>query len=114
MTKYTYSPAGLVNQDTGAVEPFNRNAPVTLPQIMRGDEQEALLSYADGKMYTSKAAMRASYKASGNPQGVEYIEVGDDQSRKKKPARVKSDPAAIKSSVERAVADLENGRFGQA
>lgn len=111
MTKYTYSQAGLVNQDTGEVEPFTRSDRVFLPQIMRGDDQEPLVSMADGKVYTSKSRMRESYKASGNPQGVEYIEIGTDQSMKKKKPRQKSDPDAIKASVERAVADMENGRF---
>jgi hypothetical protein len=111
VTKYIYSPAGLVNQDTGEVEPFTRSNQVFLPQIMRGDDQEPLVSMADGKIYTSKSRMRESYKASGNPQGVEYIEVGNDQSMKKKKPRKKSDPDAIKASVERAVADMENGRF---
>lgn len=116
MAKYRSTPNGFLNLDTGEVEPFTYRSydasnPPPLPMVMRGDDQEPLRSMADGKIYTSKAAMRESYKASGNPQGVEYIEVGNDQSMKKKKPRQKSDPDAIKASVERAVADMENGRF---
>lgn len=112
MTTYTFTPNGLLNKATGEVEPFNRDAPVCLPQLMRGDEQEPLLSMADGKMYTSKAAMRASYKASGNPQGKEYVEVGDDPSylnpRVERNLGTKEDVAV---SVAKAEAAISRGEF---
>lgn len=50
------------------------------PYFVSDRLDEPLYSGADGKQYTSKSALRATYKASGNPQGVEYIEVGDDTS----------------------------------
>lgn len=111
MTKYRWTPSGLQDQHTGHIEPFSYDAPPCLPRIDTSDDHEAIMSYADGKMYTSKAAMRQSYRANGNPQGVEYAEVGTDQSHKKPAPKKKADPDAIKSSVERAVADLEKGRF---
>lgn len=112
MTTYVFTPEGLMNKATGVVEPFNPNAPVVLPRIHTGDEQEPTLSMADGKMYTSKSAMRASYKPSGNPQGASFVEVGDDQSYKKQAqANRTPDPSLITESVDRAFADLQNGRF---
>lgn len=114
MTKYTYSEAGLVNCDTGEIEPFNRTAPPVLPRIHTGDDQEPLMSMADGKMYTSKAKMRDSYKPSGNPQGATFVEIGDDQSYKKQAAaNRKPDEALIRQATERAFADFSAGRLGE-
>lgn len=112
MTTYVFTPDGLMNKATGAIEPFNRDAPVVLPRINTSDEQEPTLSMADGKMYTSKSAMRASYKPSGNPQGASFVEVGDDQSYKKQATQNRApDSKLITESVDRAFADLQNGRF---
>lgn len=112
MAKYTYSPNGLVNQETGEVEPFNRNGPVCLPQLMRGDEQEPIVSMADGKVYTSKALMRESYKASNNPQGVNYIEVGDDTKYlNHKHEYLKQSKKDVAESVEKAEAAIARGEF---
>lgn len=112
MTTYVFTPEGLMDKATGVVTPFNRNAPITMPRIMRGDEQEPLMSMADGKMYTSKAAMRASYKPGGNPQGKEYVEVGDDSRylnpRVERNLGTKED-AAI--SVAKAEAAISRGEF---
>lgn len=112
MTTYVFTSDGLMNKETGQIEPFNRNAPVTLPRIMRGDEIEPTMSMADGKMYTSKAKMRASYLPSGNPQGQRYIEIGDDKNYSKRSTeRPKPDEAKITEAVDRAYADLQNGKF---
>jgi len=112
MAKYIYSPQGLVNVSTGDVEPFNRDAPPALPMIMRGDDQEPLVSMADGKTYTSKALMRESYKAKNNPKGVDYDEVGTDTSylnHVHKP--LKAPKEEIVASIEKAEAAIARGEF---
>lgn len=53
---------------------------LALPTIA-SDFSEPVQSMADGKWYTNKGALRSSYKAENNPQGVDYVEVGDDTSR---------------------------------
>lgn len=112
MATYVFADGGLINKETGVFEPFDRNAPVKLPRISTSDEQEATLSMADGKMYTSKAAMRESYKATHNPQGVNYVEVGNDQSYRQTATAVrKPDAQKITDAVDRAYADLQAGRF---
>lgn len=66
------------------------------------------VSMADGKEYTSKSALRSTYKADGNPQGIDYIEVGnEDITRRELPKR---DDAKIIESIERAEADIIAGR----
>lgn len=113
MTTYVFTTDGLMDKATGVVTPFNRDAPVCLPQINTSDDQEPTLSMADGKMYTSKAKMRDSYKPGGNPQGATFVEVGDDQSYKKQAAaRRKPDEKLIRDATERAFADLNAGRLG--
>lgn len=105
MATYVHTPNGLMNRATGQVTPFSYDAPPVLPRIDTSDDQPAMLSYADGKMYTSKAAMRESYKASNNPQGVNYIEVGHE-TRAKPQIKPKPDRKAIKEAVQRAESDL--------
>lgn len=36
---------------------------------------------AEGRWYGDPGSLRQSYKAENNPQGVDYLEVGDDMSR---------------------------------
>lgn len=110
MTKYVYSPQGLINQDTGEVEPFRRDGPVCRPQIMRGDDQEPLVSMADGKTYTSKALMRESYKAKNNPKGVDYDEVGTEPLNINR-APLKQTREEVVASVEKAEAAISRGEF---
>ena len=73
------------------VEPSKRSA---LPgPAFIGDNIE-LRSMADGQIYTSKRALRRSYRERG------YIEVGDQQ--QKTPERPKPDPNATRNSLRKA------------
>lgn len=77
------------------------------------DSTEPLRSMADGKIYTSKAAMRQSYKAANNPKGINYTEVGDDKSFTSptpKPLK-RADRADIRDTIERAKADVSRGMY---
>lgn len=82
-----------------------RRSHLPVPMVSGSDTMDPLQSMADGKVYTSKAAMRASYKADNNPQGVTYTEVGNEYQKTeyKKP---KPKPKGIKDSIEKAVATL--------
>lgn len=71
------------------------------------DTMEPVKSMADGKVYTSKAAMRATYKPPGNPDGASYVEVGNE-----KPTGIvkpKADEKAIQASLQKALARYERG-----
>lgn len=114
MTTYVFTPDGLMNKTTGVIEPFNRNAPIKMPRINTSDEQPPTMSMADGNYYTSKAAMRETYKPGGNPQGATFVEIGDDQSYKNRShAKRKVDETTIREVTERAYADLTAGRLGE-
>jgi hypothetical protein len=73
------------------------------------DEMPPTRSMADGQIYTSKSAMRRSYRASGNPQGREFVEVGNDPARFRQPEPPKPDPKAINDSIDRAFARHSRG-----
>lgn len=80
----------------------------TLPRPMViSDTIDPVKSMADGRVYTSKAALRSTYKPSGNPDGIRYIEVGNDQP--KAPVKPKTDEAAIQQSLQKALARYERG-----
>lgn len=57
-------------------------------------------SGADGNQYTSKAALRNSYKASNNPRGVDFVEVGNE--KMPEPQRRQPSDAAIEQSIMKA------------
>jgi len=119
MTRYRSVPGGFLNLDTNEIEPivyrtYDDRNPAPRPRINTSDDQEPLMSMADGQMYTSKAKMRESYKPGGNPQGATFVEVGDDQSYKKQAqANRKPDENLIREATERAFADLTAGRLGE-
>lgn len=71
------------------------------------DTMEPVKSMADGKVYSSKAALRATYKPSGNPDGISYSEVGNEVVGGK-PAP-KTDEKAIQASLQKALARYERG-----
>lgn len=69
----------------------------------------AVQSMADGRMYTSRAMLRRSYRASGNPQGVEYTEVGNDPARFRQPEPYRGDERAVADAIEKARARYARG-----
>lgn len=76
------------------------------PQIVR-PFSEPVQSLADGKYYTDPGSLRKSYRADGNPHGVDFIELGNEEV---KPApEPKSDIRAIKEDIRQGVADYEAG-----
>lgn len=67
-----------------------------------GDTMEPTQSMANGETYTSKAALRATYLPSGNPQGERYTEVGGDPAILRKAPKKKPDRQAVKAAVSKA------------
>jgi hypothetical protein len=68
---------------------------LSAPNVI-SDNQPPIQSMLDGKIYDSKAALRATYRPSGNREGKYYTEVGNDPSitnpkpfKKPKPDRQK-------------------------
>lgn len=100
MPTYILGKDGWIDKKTGEPMPrANPDSPPCLPRIDTSDSQEPLLSHADGKLYTSKAAMRASYRAENNPQGVNYVELGPEPYRRPKPT---PDKEGIRTAIKQA------------
>ena len=72
------------------------------------DFDEPVQSCADGKWYTSKRDLAASHRASGNPYGVDFIEVGND---KQEFREFVPDPQKRLRDIHEAKADIEAGRL---
>lgn len=85
-----------------APEPaFKKRSILGTPALI-GDEMPPTKNMVDGKLYTSKSAMRETYKPSGNAEGATFTEVGNDPAMLRRPSRLKPDRAAIKATVGRA------------
>lgn len=61
-----------------------------------GDSMTPVQSMLDGKLYDSKAALRATYKAAG------VVEVGNDPAMYRKGPKPRADRKAIKAAVHKA------------
>lgn len=75
---------------------------------MRLDTIEPVISQADGKTYDSISALRRTYREDGNPQGIKYQEIGNEDMTKFTPPK-RDDSKAIEA-IERAEADIIAGR----
>lgn len=95
------------------VIPETKRSDLGFPMIGVRDDTEPLVSMADGKHYTSRAAMRESYKAPNNPKGVDYIEVGNDpefiKPTPRQPLAPKKEDFLV--AVEKAEAAINRGEF---
>jgi len=77
------------------------------PMII-SDFAEPVQSCANGKWYTSKRALSASHKASGNPYGQDFIELGNDEMRW---VEHRTSEAELRKDVREAIADVKAGKL---
>jgi len=78
------------------------------------DGIEPTESMADGQVYTSKTALRRTYRADGNPQGREYVEVGNDQRpHEQKRGNVVRDKRKSSEIIQKAMATADRGEGTQ-
>lgn len=81
-------------------EPARSNLP--FPRIM-SDVMAPVQSMLDGKLYESKSALRATYRAAG------CVEVGNDPARFRPFVKPKPDRRKIKEALEKATARFNRG-----
>ena len=84
-----------------AARPARARADLSSPMVI-SDTMPETQSMANGRYYTSKAAIRASYLPSGNPEGKRYVELGD--APQKPFVRPKPDRIAVRAAIEKAAA----------
>ena len=85
-----------------------RSDALPVPNVI-SDSIEPVQSMADGRYYSSKAALRATYKPSGNPDGASYVEVGNEAAKPYTPPQPKIETAGIDAALHKAVARYERG-----
>lgn len=71
--------------------------------MVMSDTMDPVQSMLDGKMYTSKSALRATYRAAG------CEEVGNDPARLKPRQKAKPDRRKIRDTLEKAEARFNRG-----
>lgn len=84
----------------------SKRADFPTPMTIR-DFAEPVQSMADGKYYGSKAALARSHKASGNPHGQDFIELGTDPTPEFRPHV--TDERKERDVIRKAIHDVENG-----
>lgn len=77
------------------------------PMMIR-DFSEPVQSMADGKWYSSKRALAASHKASGNPHGQDFIELGNDTPETKE---FVPDAKQRRNDIKQAMHDVVSGNL---
>lgn len=78
------------------------------PLVMRDTFDQPVQSMADGKWYTSKRALAATHKASGNPHGQDFIELGNEEL----PAvEHKTCEKTLRDDIRSALADVKAGNL---
>lgn len=88
-----------------APEPVARSA-LPSPLVMRDTFDQPVQSMADGKWYTSKRALAATHKASGNPHGQNFIELGNEEMPS---VEHKTDEKTLRDDIRAAMADVKAG-----
>lgn len=109
MSEYRWIDLGNGRQGLRKIKeprPNNRSS-LTAPMII-GGFAEPVQSMADGKWYSTKAGLAASHRASGNPQGVDYVELGHDEAPW---VEHKTDQVALREDVRSAIADVKAGKM---
>lgn len=83
----------------------SKRAAFPTPMTIR-DFDEPVQSMADGRWYSSKAALARSHKASGNPHGQEFIELGNEQIEFREHV---TDTKAERETIRKAIHDFNDG-----
>lgn len=98
----------MIRKDLAAPSlPPRQRSDLASPTLVR-DFSEPVQSMADGKWYSSKRALAASHKASGNPYCQDFIELGNDEM----PWREhQTDEAELVGHIKESIEDVKAGRL---
>lgn len=79
---------------------------ISAPRV-RTDQIDPIMGM-DGKLHDSLASYRRTLRADGNPQGENYIELGNERL---KPVERKFDRAQRREDIKAGIADVKAGRM---
>lgn len=88
-------------------EPRVNRSDLAMPSVI-GSFDEPVQSAADGKYYSTKAGLSRSHRASGNPHGIDFIELGNEEMPW---VEHRTSEAEIRDDVRSAVADVKAGNL---
>lgn len=110
MNAYDWINCGNGRKVYRKIGPHSRgpSSDLPLPSLVRAFS-EPVQSMATGKFYDTPRDLEASYKASGNPQGLDYVCVGNEDVTKFTPPE--RDRKADREAIERAISDVKNGNM---
>jgi len=77
------------------------------PRVLRDTFDKPVQSMANGKWYDSKRGLSASHRASGNPHGQDFIELGNEPMPT---VEHKHDEGRLRDNIREAIADVKAGR----
>lgn len=86
----------------------SRRSDLATPRIIADAFDRPVQSMANGRWYESKRALAASHKASGNPHGQDFIELGNEEMPW---VEHETSEAELRDDIRAAVADVEAGRL---
>lgn len=94
--------------------PQRNEARSSLPiPYFKKDQIEPVMSMADGKTYDSLSALRRTYRADGNPQGKEYVEIGNESCLDQSWSPRQVTDAEINEIIEKSEAQVASGNVPQ-
>lgn len=88
--------------------PHGGRSDLPSPRIVRDGFDRPVQSMANGRWYDSKRGLSASHRASGNPHGQDFIELGNEEP---KFVPYETDKAELVSDIKEAMADVKAGRL---
>lgn len=89
-----------------------RSDTLAIPYFKK-DQIEPCVSQADGKTYDSLSALRRTYRADGNPQGKEYVEIGNESCLDQSWSPRQVTDAEINEIIEKSEAQVASGNVPQ-
>lgn len=109
MTEYRWIDCGDGRQRLRRVRETvpSRRSDLAAPAVISGFS-EPVQSCADGKWYSTKQALARSHRASGNPHGIEFIELGNEEMPW---VEHKTSEPELRDDVRSAVADVKAGKL---
>lgn len=91
---------------------FQARSDLPIPYFKK-DQIEPCVSQADGKTYDSLSALRKTYRADGNPQGKEYVEIGNESCMDQSWSPRQVTDAELNEVIEKAEAQVASGNIPQ-
>lgn len=89
------------------VETPKARSSLSSPQVIRAFS-EPIQSMADGQWYDNPRDLSRSHRASGNPHGIDFIELGNEEMSF---VEHKTDERKLRDDIREAVQDVKEGRL---